>query len=738
MIIRNIFRNVYFSFITVGSLVIGVTAAVVIFLWDRYELSFNSQNPDAKYVYHVMVNELVDGEVETNDETDVHLTDFFSNEVPEVEASTRFDATQLQFSIKENVIRKSGAYTDKEFFGIFNMRILEGSATTPLPDGKNIAISDAFAQLLFGTASAVGQIVTLDGMKQFVVSSVFQSFPKNNSFSYINFVLPYSAVNRNSVESMDKYYVKLHKNSSKEAAEMKIDNKFISVGRPELRSLLFCQTDWRLHWEFKNGRPSGGRIVYLLIFNITAGLILVMACINYVNMATARSTKRAKEIGVRKVNGATRKSLMKQFLFESLMLSFSATGISIVLVYLLQPLFSELTGLAVHIDVTDPILFCGLATIAITIALIAGGYPAFILSSFKPAFVLKGNIYSGLTAVNFRRTLMSIQLTLSIVMIFVSLVIRNQTSYLLNSDLGYDKQNVINVWMPTDAITPSEAFKYEITKHPSVKAAGFSGASPMEINGSAEAKWSGLAPDKHVYLYGTCADYDLIPTLGLKIIKGRNFSKELISDSSNFIINKKAAEILGFDDPIGQQITYEMTGNRRGEIIGIVDDFNNDDIHLPRAPVLFYVGKPSQLYNFFIKYQKGQEISAVENLKKVFDKFYHGITFDYSFLDKDFELQLNREMALGKLSLVLTVVAIVIALLGLIGQAVFNVEKRTKEIGIRKILGASVSQIMVLFYKDFLKPVLFSFAIAFAISSYVTQLYLESFAYRVLLQFHCS
>jgi hypothetical protein len=326
---------------------------------------------------------------------------------------------------------------------------------------------------------------------------------------------------------------------------------------------------------------------------------------------------------------------------------------------------------------------------------------------------------------------MSIQLTLSIVMIFVSLVMRKQTSYLLKSDVGYDKQNVINVWMPTNAITPSEAFKHEISKHPSVKAAGFSGTSPMEINGSAEAKWRGMAADKHVYLYGTCADFDLIPTLGLKIIRGRNFSKKLISDSSNFIINKKAAEILGFDDPIGQQITYEMTGNRSGEIVGVVDDFNNDDIHLPRAPVLFYVGKPSELYNFFIRYQQGKEVVAVENLKKVFNQFYPGITFDYSFLDQDFEMQLYREKALGRLSLVFTIIAIVIALLGLIGQAVFNVEKRTKEIGIRKILGASVSQVMVLIYKDFFKPVLFSFAVAFAISSYLTRLYLEGFAYRV-------
>ena len=253
----------------------------------------------------------------------------------------------------------------------------------------------------------------------------------------------------------------------------------------------------------------------------------------------------------------------------------------------------------------------------------------------------------------------------------------------------------------------------------------------MEVNGYAEVKWQGMSAGTHTYLYGATADFDMVPMLGMKIIQGRNFSREFISDSSNFIINKSAADVLGFENPIGQRVTYTMYGEQQGEIIGVIDDFNNDDIHLPIAPVLFCIGRPKDLGNMFVRYREGQLDAALENLKAVFRKHQPGVYLNYSFLDSDYETQLYHERFLARLSATFTIIAIIIACLGLFGLTMFTAERRTKEIGIRKVLGASVRQVVVMLCKEFLKPVWISFVIAFPIAYYFMQQYLEGFAFRI-------
>ncbi len=728
---RHFFRNLYFSSITLGSLVVGIAVVVLLCLWDRYEFGYDRQDPDAERVFVVLSNERLDGEISTSESYNVPMADFLTSELPEVEAMTRIDNSEQQFTVDQRTLRKSGIYADSTFFKIFPAAILEGSPETPMPGTRSVAISDVLARLLFRDSSPLGKFVLLDGKRELVVTAVYQEYPRNNSLHYVDFVLPFHSKPRQPEEWVN-YYVKLYPDADKLAVEKKIDVHLQKVfGHDRNTAYLHALTDWRLRWNFENGKPSGGRIVYVVIFNVTGAFILLMACINYVNLATARASRRAREIGVRKVTGATHHVLMKQFLTESLILSTVASGLALGLVALVLPSVRLFLSLPLFLEWTDPVLLSGMFAIAVITGLLAGAYPAFLLSAVRPAAVLKGNVYSMLAGAGVRKALVTFQFALSIGLVFVALLMWKQTDFLLQRDVGYDKHNVINVWWPTDVALPQESFKTELARHPSVKAVAFGGASPMEINGYTEVKWAGMHADKPTLLYGVTVDFDMIPTLGLKLVEGRNFSPDRPSDSSNFVINRKAAELMGMEHPVGQQISYSMFRETKGEIIGVIDDFHNDDIHLPIAPVVFVAGRPKELFNLFVRYEEGQATEALANLKSVFAKFYPGVSFSHSFLDEDFEMQMYREIFLGNISMALTVIAIFIAVLGLLGLTLFSVERRTKEVAIRKVLGATVAQVMALFFREFVRPALVAILIAFPIANYFIQQYLEAFAYRV-------
>jgi ABC-type antimicrobial peptide transport system permease subunit len=446
---------------------------------------------------------------------------------------------------------------------------------------------------------------------------------------------------------------------------------------------------------------------------------------------TASAAKRAREIGVRKMTGATQYVLIRQFLTESLTMTFIATFISLLVAYLLLPFFNQLTNVELSISLTNPILLGGLLSIALLTGLLAGSYPAFLLASLKPAIVLKGNSHTALTGAGLRKALAIFQFTLSIILIFSAVVMRNQTNYLLKKDLGYDKNNVINIWLQPDFNIPLQSFKSEIAAHASVLSAGLGGASPMEVNGYSEVRWPGKSDGNPILLNGASADHDVLPTLKLEFVQGRNFSPEFPSDSSGFVINQKAAALLGFDDPIGQTITYTMFGEQEGKIIGVIKDFHNEDIHAPMDPVIFTFGPEKYLNNLFVRYADGHLEEALNHIKTVFNKFQPGIPLPYSFLDSDFEDQFYQEKLLGNLSVWFTIIALIIAGLGLFGLTMFNAQRRTKEIGVRKVLGASITQVLILLFQDFFLPVMISFLLAFPLAYYLMEQFLEGYAFRI-------
>jgi len=729
LLARQFYRHLPFSLITLSSLIIAITAAMLIFTWVHYELTYDRQDPEADHVFILLNHEEVDGSIQTYDQTVVPLLDLLV-QAPEVAAMTRIDNTQHLFWQNNTSLSREGAYADSSFFHVFRANFLEGTRLTALDGKHGIALSESLARTLFPGEKALGRFVNLGGVGEVMVTAVFEDFPANNSLHYLNFVLPYQNIVRAEDEWTD-YYVRLHHPTLAAALEKRVDVAFADYfGHNKVKSMLFSLIDWRLRWNFVDGQVSGGRVVYVALFAATGVFILLMGCVNYMNIATARATRRAKEIGVRKMNGATQRALVRQFLGESIIFSLLALAGAVLLTYLLLPAFRELTRLPLTFTLSEPVVWVALLALAVATGLLAGSFPAFLLSRFRPAQVIRGQLAAGFTGTHLRLGLVVFQFVLSVVMIFGAWVVQRQTQFLLQRDAGYDRHQVVNVWL--DGLPPQpEALLHEISQHPSVVNVAYGGASPMEVNGYAEVKWAGMPGNRQVYLYGASAGFNMIETLELKLAAGRTFSPSVASDSNNFVVTRRAAELLGFDNPIGQRITYTMFGEREGAIIGIIEDFHNDDIHLPMAPVIFCIGKANELSNLFVRYREGTAEAVTTHLKSSLQKVLPDAPFNYSFLDQDYETQLYREKFVGRLSQALTIVAILIAGLGLLGLTMYQSERRTREIGIRKVMGASVPSILALLSKEIVSLILVANLLAWPIAWYFMNQWLHSFAYHI-------
>jgi putative ABC transport system permease protein len=729
---RNFLRNLSYSVIALSSLIVGITTAILLFVWISYELGFNQSMPDAERTYAILFTDTVEGEIVTDEGTYTPIFDFLQNEIPEVESVTRIDNSSRILANGEKSIEQHGAYADAAFFKVFPPTLVAGTLTMPKDDNRSIVISMDLAHALFGQNSPLGKTIEINRKTEFKVIGVYEPFPKNSDFDYINFVLPYLAKPREADE-WTNYYLKLYDPSTREAVEQKIDKKIAQLyeGDESAKAFLFALADWHLHWNFENGKVSGGRIVYLIIFGISGLLVLVMACVNYMNIATARATKRSREVGVRKMTGATQRVLVRQFMTESLIITFAAAAISLFVAYTLLPFFNLLIGINLTISFTDPLLLSGLITISVFTGLLAGSYPSLLLASFKPAVVLKGSLYSTIGGAGIRNALVVFQFTLSVIIVFCSLVMWQQTNFLLNKDLGYDKHKVINVWLNENVNYSFTSLRADALGHTSVEAVAFGGTSPMEVNGYSECNRVQSPFSTPLLFYGANIDENILPTLKFEILQGRNFSQDFPFDSANFIITERAAELLGFDNPVGEKITYTMFGKQEGEIIGVIKDFQNDDIHTAIKPVVFVLEKKKYLRNMFVRYEEGKLSEAVDHIKNLFEKIHPGIPVYYSFLDTDFETQLYREKLLGNISIWFMVISVTIACLGLFGLVLFNTQRRTKEIGIRKVLGASAKQVATMLCRDFVSPVVYSIVIAFPIGFWLMQKFLESYASRV-------
>ncbi|MEQ1586172.1 MAG: ABC transporter permease, partial [Cyclobacteriaceae bacterium] len=521
---RNFLREQIYAFINVSGLAVGLMCSIFIFLWVTDEVRFDRFHKDADRIFRVMEN-YTNGEIYTYEALPAPLAEKLETEFAEVEQATHYSWEQrLLFSYGNQSIYEDGYYADASFFKVFTFPVLEGYPDHLFTDVNSIVITRRLAEKYFPGERALGKVIRIDNELEVKVTGVVD-IPDHSSI-WFDFVMPFEIYQKNTTHTLDwtehitYTYIKLRKGVDAEAFNAKIKNvqKSTHADNGTIDTFLFALKDWRLFWQFENGvRTGGGRIFYVIAFSLAAFFILIAACINFMNLATARATRRAKEVGVRKVAGASKKALIQQFLIESLLLSFISLVISLLAVHLLTPLFNELSGKELHIDYSDPYLLTGLLLITLFTGLLAGSYPAFFLSSFRPASVLKGSLFSSQKGISLRKGLVLFQFTLSVVLIVGAWVVNDQVRYLLEKNLGFNKEDVLYFEPQFDSLKDLEIFKSELLQNPLIESVGQAYDNPINIYNNDIAHWDGIPATETVRVQTTVVDSDYLKTMGFTL-----------------------------------------------------------------------------------------------------------------------------------------------------------------------------------------------------------------------------
>lgn len=738
--VRTTFKNPIYSFINVAGLSIGFACSIFILLWIIDEVSFDRFHANKGQIYQIMGNHSFPDGTQTLEQTPGPLAEGLT-ELPEVEEScrVRFGGGRILFNHGTQSLYENGVFADISIFKVFTIPLIDGSNTNPLPDINSIAISKKLADKYFKGENALGKVFRLDSKSEAKVTAVFNDLPNNSTLQF-DFIIPYAVYSRIDQYNEEwgawtggKTYIKLKHGTDSKLLDGKIAETFT---KPKIwprwdsnvELFLFPISDWRLYNSFTNGVQDGGRISYVRIFSVVAIFILLIACINFMNLATARSLNRAKEIGVRKVVGAARQSLTKQFMGESVLTSIVAFMFGLFIVELLLSYFNELTGKKLVIDYLDPVIISSLLSVVLLTGLIAGSYPAFFLSSLKAINVLKGK-FSGLSGAGIRKSLVVFQFGISIALIISAMVVYHQIDFMKKKNLGFDKENLLYFNGSPTILRNFEGFRQELLQSSAISSVSRSDNNPMDnFSGMVlgDNAWPGKTKeDNLIFKTLVCDDY-FLPALGFNVLKGRNFSKEYTTDTANYILNEEAVKRMRLSDPIGQ----ELIAPRKGKIIGIVKDFHSGSLQGQIEPVIFSM-RPGESGLIFIRYEKGKVQEAINHVQSSYKKFEPDFPIEYSFLDETFGRQYQNEILIGKLSSSFTIIAIFISCLGLFGLASFTTERRTKEIGVRKVLGATVHGLVLMLCKDFVKLVILGIGVGCIMGYFIGQQFLSRYAYHV-------
>jgi ABC-type antimicrobial peptide transport system permease subunit len=743
LIYRNFKRFKSVFFINLIGLSTGLACALLIYLWVSDELKVDHFNEKDDQLYQVMQNVSHSDGIETIEATSGLLAKALADEMPEVEYTTAvipsfWNSSKGVISRNDTRIKVKGQYASKDFFNVFSYKLIQGDRNDILSNKEGIVISTALAKKLFNTQeSLVGKPVEWSGLSSsgsYFISGVFES-PPSNATDQFDFLLSYELFSEthpwiNEWENSDpRTFVLLKKGASAEHFNDKLKG-YIKSKHKNSEASLFVQrySDRYLHGRYENGISAGGRIEYVRLFSIIATFILAIACVNFMNLSTAKASRRIKEVGIKKAIGAGRLALIFQYMCESMLMSFLSLLVGILMVDLLLSQFNVLTGKHLFLNFDSTLI---LAVVGVTLftGLVSGSYPSLYLSGFNPTIVLKGKLQTAMGEVWARKGLVIFQFSISVILIVSVLVVYQQMQFVQSKELGYDRDHVI--YFDTEKV--SEAFLSELKRIPGVINAGrFYHDLTGGHGGTGDVYWEGKSPDDKIDFGNLEVGYDLIETLGMKMVAGRSFSENF--DSHNQIIfNEAGIESMGLVDPVGKNI--KIWGEER-QIVGVVKDFHFESLYEKVGPCFLLLvpmmpGTPSKV---MVKIQRGSERATIKSL----DRFYHqhnaGLAFDYKFLDDDYQRLYASEQRVAVLSQYFAGIAILISCLGLFGLAAFTAERRLKEIGIRKVLGSSVSGIVYLLTSDFSKLVLVSILIAVPISYIIAKQWLDSFAYKIPLE----
>lgn len=733
--IRNLSRNKIYAGINIFGLAIGLTCSILILLWVAYEISHDKFHEDVENVYHVMEHQQYSNDVNTTLNTPGLLFESLKEEVPEVEyaAPYTWNITNT-FTSNNKSFREQGIYTSSEIFDILTINILNGAKDELLKQPKTIAISNEFALRVFGTQNVIGESIVVNGNQLHEVTGIFENLPDNSSLQF-DYLLPYSDYIEQNEWVSDwgnhgpRTIVRLNPGTNHEELNTRISG-FIKekVGEDSNIDLfLFPFSKRYLYSRFENRAVAGGRIEYVRLFSIVAIFVLLIACINFMNLSTAKATKRAKEIGIRKSIGATKKSLITQFMGEAIMIAFLSMIISLLLVELSLPAFNNLTDKALSIDYLDPVFILSVLLITLFTGIISGSYPSLVLSSFEAVKTLKGRIGSSFADIFIRKGLVIFQFTMSIVLIISTLVIYRQIQFTQTKNLGYQKENLINFNIEDEVNDNWDAFHQELLRDPNILSVSRSGHRFLSgAFSTGGVNWQGKDPDASISFEFAHVDYDLVETMGFEILAGRTFSKEFGADSSRVIVNEAALAVMGFEDPLGSTMQF---WRKDWEIVGVVKDFHFQSLRSAITP-LFMVLESESTNEAFIRINSENINTTISNIEHTYSELYPLAPFNYSFIDQQFASLYKNEMRIGDLAKYFSIFTILISCLGLFGLSAFTSEQRTKEVGIRKVLGASVRSIILLLSKDFMWLILIAFALALPVSLWFTQDWLSDFAYK--------
>ncbi|MEO5892100.1 MAG: ABC transporter permease [Ferruginibacter sp.] len=741
---RNLIRNKAFSVINISGLALGMACSLLIMLWIQDERSVDNFHANGKQLYQVYERWYYDGKVEASYSTQGLLAEELKKVIPEVQYASSMDyaaqpGTQNNFAVDDKVNKMSGKFASADFFSMFSFHVLQGTASTALSNPGSIAISRRMAESFFGSAEkAIGKAIRYENKEDLQVTAVFENIPVNSShqFDFLRGWIDYVRDNQwvhNWGNTSPETFVQLRKEADAVKVQAKIKDFIYRYKSKEKGSVtelaLQPYAEKYLHSTFKNGYIDGGRITYVRLFRIVAVFILLIACINFMNLATARSAKRSKEVGIRKVIGAVRSSLIGQFIGEALLLTFFSVIIAVTLTAVLLPAFNQLTGKQLSLPVRQPFFWVSIIALLVTTGFVAGSYPALFLSSLKPIRVLKGNMKFSWSATFFRKGLVVFQFALSVILIVSMIVIYQQINYIQSKNLGYDRENLIYLQIEGNLVKSYDLFKQEAAKEAGIVSITKMRNSPTVIgHHTGNIEWPGKDPNVSVSFADGVVGYDFVKTMKLTLLQGRDFSKDFGTDSTAYILNQAAVNKIGFKDPVGQTISW---GKRQGKVIGVMQDFHFNSMHQAIDPLIIRLDEKWSYGNILVRTRAGKTKEAIAGLEKICKSLNPGFPLAFQFSDQEYAKMYNNEKVVSKMANYFAFLAIFISCLGLFGLATFTAEQRKKEIGVRKVLGASVSVIVRQLSTDFLKPVAIAFLVAFPVAWYGMNLWLNDFVYKI-------
>lgn len=744
---RNIKRYKGYSFINIIGLAVGLASCILILLWVQDELSYDRFHADADDLYRVVSEWHKTVPATHYWPVCAPLAPALKEEFPEIVKAARFTRLRRGQLVKfgdKNFIEAQICLTDPDFFEMFTFPFVKGNVQTALSNPESFVLTENMAAKYFGREDPIGKTLNINNEYDFVVTGVIKNIPHNSHLQF-DFLAPFIRIEdfERAWAVLDNWtlngfatYVQLDKNASPVEVTDKIA-PILQKHVQESKDVIYLQSLRDIHLYSSHilfGIEGQGDIRYVYIFSIVAFFVLVIASINFMNLSTARSSNRAKEVGLRKVVGAKRAQLIKQFFCESVVMAFCSLILAVVLVELFLPVFIKLSGKQLSLDFTSHMnILSAIVLLTLITGFISGSYPALFLSSLRPVKILKGISKTEGQGYLFRRVLVVSQFSLSILLIICTVVVSHQVGFMRNKKLGFNREQVAYFPIRDELVPRYESFKSELIKNAGIKNVAASSNLPTSgvILTTDKVTWEGKNPEEVVVLEVTSAGYDFTETFNMELVKGRSFSKEFPSDEEEaIVINETAEKIIGIEDPVGKQLVF---GESAVTIIGVVKDYHFKSLHSEIEPLVLAI-VPSLYRYVFVKLDAGNISDTLTSIENTWKTFFPETPFVIHFLDEAYEKLYRSEQRMGTLFNYFAILAVVISCLGLFGLASFMAEKRTKEIGIRKVLGASVTGIVVLLNKQFAKWVLVANIIAWPIAYYAMSQWLQGFAYRIDLE----